>query len=144
MPYLPLLQFAVKQLHARGGFLYIEEGMYGDGWCVWAPPEVAARLPEFIEDAAGDLEAAATRSSSRIIASTEDTGDMYRDAAEAACRAAEGRLAFIFLLEGKRGTAWSMFAPPTLNGALMSELLRGFAHDLKGEEPVLRNEASLN
>ena len=143
-PYLPLLEFAVKQLHARGGFLYIDEGMYGDAWCVHAPPEVAARLPEFIEDAAADLEAQGTAASSRIIAPATSTGDMYRDAAEAACVAAQGKLAFIYLLEGKRGSAWSMFAPPTTNPVFMAELLRGFAHDLKGEEPVLRGDAALH
>jgi hypothetical protein len=143
-PYLPMLQFAVKQLHARGGFLYLEEGMHGDSWCVWAPPEVAARMPEFLEDAAADLESQGTRESSRFVAPLTATGDMYRDAAEAACRAAEARIGFIYLLEGNRGSAWSMFAPPTINPLAMAELLRGFAHDLKGEEPVLRGDASLN
>lgn len=143
-PYLPLIQFAVKQLHARGGFVYIDDGIYGDGWAVWAPPEVAARIPEFIEDAAADLEASTARPNrSSLIAPAVATGDVYRDAAEAACRAAEGKYAFIYLIEGKRGSAWSMFAPPAINPAMIAELLRGFAHDLKGEEPIIRGDASL-
>ena len=143
-PYLPLLQFAVKQLHARGGFLFLEEGFRGDSWCVWAPPEVAARIPEFLEDAAAELEAQGTAGSSRIIAPIADTGDIYRDAAEAATVAAEARIGFIYLIEGKRGSGWSMFAPATLNAMNMAALLRGFAADLKREEPVLRGDASLN
>jgi len=139
-----MCRYAVEQLHARGGFLFIEQGMYGDSWCCYAPPEVAARMPEFLEDAAADLEGQGTRESSRFVAPLTATGDMYRDAAEAACKAAEARIAFILLIEGNRGTAWSMFAPPSVNALNMAALLRGFAYDLKGEEPVLRNEASIN
>jgi hypothetical protein len=144
-PYLPLAQGVVKTMAARGAFLYISDGALGESWAVWAPPEVAARLPEFLDAAAEELlsEDATRQDSSLVVLPEHRQGEKYHELAEWICKRAQGDICILYVIEGRNGSGWAVYAAPEYSATMLSELMHGFASDLKREEPMIREEAGL-
>lgn len=143
--YLPLAQELVKQYAARGAFVYIMEGALGDSWALWAPPEVAARLPEILDDVADTIEAGAAEGQTEAALSVVVPTDVvYQDMAVWIARRAEARCVFIYVVEGRNGSGWAASGAPDVRPMVLAELVRGFAGDLRDEERSLRRDAGID
>ncbi len=137
--YLPLAQEIVRQAAARAAFLYVMEGRYGDSWCVWAPPEVMAGMPELIEECAQQMQAGATAGITETPLAIIDPGNVnYQDYADFIVRRTEAQCVFVYVLEGRAGSGWAASAAPDVSPMLLSELMYGFADDMRSEESQLR------
>lgn len=144
-PYLPLAQTIVKTAAARGAFLYVMEGQLGDSWCVWAPPEVMAGLPELIEACAREIETGATAGATEAPLAIIDPGNVnYQDMAEFIVRRAEAKCVFVYVLEGRAGSGWAASGAPDVSPMMLAELLHGFAEDMTHEEAARRREQGLH
>lgn len=138
-PYLALAQEVVKQAAARGVFLYVMEGALGDAWCVWAPPEVMAAMPELLEACADEITSGATAGATEAPLAIIDPGNVnYQDFADFIVRRAEAKCCFLYVREGRAGSGWAASGAPDVSPLMLAELLRGFGEDMGPEEAALR------
>jgi len=144
-PYQALARAIQADQRARAVFVLIAEGEFGTNWALEAPGNVAAQIPELLVDVAEDVRAGmVSHDSNQVIFIPEVFHERkFAIAAEKACKLANAQYAFVYVLDGRDGTDFGLFAPPGYDVGIIAELLRGIAYDIAQEEPRERLDQGL-
>lgn len=142
-PYEILCRETRRLTRARAVLLHVDEGMFGTNWAVDAPPEVAALLPELLDDVADELMAAKATADAAVVVKPIELDKRYGDMTERACRLTNARYTFLYVMDGIYGTAHDIFAPPEIAIEPIAEMVRHIGEVLKGDEFARRVEIGL-